>query len=58
MNPIGSKEMGGADLSNLETFTKETCILYLNNSNVDLTVHDCAFINAPNHVILGLLGVA
>lgn len=54
MNPIGSKGMGGADLSNLETFTKETCILYLNNSNVDLTVHDCAFINAPNHVILGL----
>lgn len=53
-NPIGSKGMGGADLSNLETFTKETCILYLNNSNVDLTVHDCAFINAPNHVILGL----
>ena len=44
----------GADLSNLETFTKETCILYLNNSNVDLTVHNCAFINAPNHVILGL----
>ncbi len=54
MNPIGSKGMGGADLSNLETYTKETCILYLNNSNVDLTVHDCAFINAPNHVILGL----
>ena len=54
MNPIGSKGMGGADLSNLETYTKETCILYLNNSNVDLTVHNCAFINAPNHVILGL----
>ena len=54
MNPIGTKGMGGADLSNLETFTKESCILYMNNSNVNLTVRNCAFINAPNHVILGL----
>lgn len=54
MNPIGSKGMGGPDLSDLETYTKESCMLYMNNSNVDLTVQNCAFINAPNHAILGL----
>ena len=54
MNPIGTKGLGGPDLSNTDTYTKESCILYLNNSNLNLTVHDCAFINAPNHVILGL----
>lgn len=54
MNPIGTKGMGGADLSNRETFTKGSAILYLNNSNVNLMVHNCAFINAPNHVILGI----
>lgn len=54
MNPIGTKGLGGPNLENREALTKETSILYLNNSWVNLTIHNCAFLNAPDFAILGL----
>lgn len=54
MNAIGTKGLGGADLTYTETFTKESPIVYLNNSNCNFVIHNCAFINAPNHAIQGL----
>ena len=54
MNPIGTKGLGGPNLENREALSKESSILYLNNSWVNLTVHNCAFLNAPDYAILGL----
>lgn len=53
MNPIGTAGIGGADLTE-RTLTNETSILYLNGSRCDLTINNCAFLNAPNFCILGL----
>lgn len=53
MNPIGTAGIGGANLSE-KTFTSESSIFYLNNSRCIITLHNCAFINAPDYAILGL----
>ncbi|MDO5759854.1 MAG: DUF1565 domain-containing protein [Bacteroidota bacterium] len=60
MNPIGTKGLGGADLKYAETFTKESSEIYFNGdkgivNNVNVIIRNCAFINAPNYAILGLL---
>jgi hypothetical protein len=54
MNPIGTMGLGGPNLESREALTNETAILYLNNSSVDLTIQNCAFLNAPSYAILGL----
>lgn len=60
MNPIGTKGLGGADLKYAETFTKESSEIYFNGdkgivNNVNVIIRNCAFINAPNYAILGML---
>lgn len=59
MNPIGTKGKGGESL-NEEVFTQATAAIYfeghqgvINSTNV--VVRNCAFINAPNYAILGML---
>lgn len=60
MNPIGTKGLGGIDLKYAETYTKESSEIYFNGdkgivNNVNVIIRNCAFINAPNYAILGLL---
>lgn len=54
MNPIGTKGLGGPNLENREALTRESPILFMNNSSVNLTIRNCAFLNAPDYAILGL----
>ena len=58
MQPIGTKGLGGADLANPELFTTQTAQIYLDNPRCNITVANCAFINAPNYGIRGTFGGA
>ncbi len=60
MNPIGTKGIGGEDLTEQQVLTSETNMIYfdgkngiINNTNV--IIRNCAFINAPSYGIVGLL---
>lgn len=59
MNPIGTEGVGGEGL-NEKTFTKESSQIYFNGekgvlNNTNIIIRNCAFLNAPNYAILGLL---
>lgn len=59
MNPIGTEGVGGESL-NEKTFTKESSQIYFNGekgvlNNTNIIIRNCAFLNAPNYAILGLL---
>lgn len=53
MAPIGSKGKGGPDL-NEDVFTTQTSEIYLDNPNVNFTIRNCSFVNAPNYAIRGM----
>lgn len=55
MQPIGTLGIGGPDLTQ-EVLTTQTAQIYLENPNCNLTVNNCAFINAPNYGIRGMFG--
>jgi hypothetical protein len=56
MNPIGTSGIGGPDLTTPNVFTKQTSMIYLNNSRCDVTVRNCAFINGSHYGINGMFG--
>jgi hypothetical protein len=56
MNPIGTSGVGGAELTTPNVFTKQTSMIALGNSRCDVTIRNCAFINAPNYAINGMFG--
>jgi hypothetical protein len=58
MMPIGGAGIGGADLSTKNVLTAQTGIFLLDNAMCEVTVSNCAFINAPNFAIHGLFGGA
>lgn len=54
MNPIGTSGKGGANLDEANVFTTETREIYLENPNCQqITIQNCAFINAPNYGVAG-----
>jgi hypothetical protein len=53
MQNIGMKGIGGPDLSTPEVLTTQTAEIYLDNPLCNLTISNCAFINAPNYGIRG-----
>ncbi|MCL2041057.1 MAG: DUF1565 domain-containing protein [Bacteroidales bacterium] len=56
MNPIGAAGIGGPELTTTNVLTKQTSMIYLNNSRCDITIRNCAFINGPNYAINGMFG--
>ena len=57
MNPIGTAGIGGPDLTTEKVFTTQTAIIYLDSAaRCDVTIRNCAFINAPNYGIRGSFG--
>ena len=59
MNPIGVEGIGGEELAD-KVFTKESYMIYFNGdrgivNNLNVIVRNCAFINAPNYALVGLL---
>ncbi len=56
MQPIGAAGIGGEKFSNPQVYTTQTAIIYLENPRCDLTVNNCAFLNAPNYGIRGMFG--
>lgn len=55
MVPIGTKGIGGPDLSTKDVFTAETAIIYFDRVLADVTISNCAFVNAPSYAIRGML---
>ena len=60
MNAIGTKGIGGADLSEQGVLTQETNMIYFDGdkgvvNTTNVIIRNCAFINAPNYGIVGLL---
>ncbi len=60
MNPIGTKGLGGPDLTTRDVLTNETNMIYLDGdkgivNSTNIIVRNCAFINAPNYGIVGLM---
>ena len=54
MNPIGTSGKGGANLDETNVFTTETREIYLENPNCkQITIQNCAFVNAPNYGVAG-----
>lgn len=54
MNPIGTGGIGGANLDETNVLTTETRELYFDNPNCkEITIRNCAFVNAPNYGIAG-----
>lgn len=53
MQPIGSEGIGGEKLAE-EIRTAETAIIYLDNSDCDLTIRNCSFVNGPYYGIKGM----
>ena len=54
MNPIGTSGKGGANLDETNVFTTETREIYLENPNCkQVTIRNCAFVNAPNYGVAG-----
>ncbi|MCL2104526.1 MAG: DUF1565 domain-containing protein [Kiritimatiellaeota bacterium] len=56
MNAIGTAGKGGPDLATERMITKQTALVYLENPRCDITIRNCAFINAPNYGIRGMFG--
>ncbi len=59
MNPIGTEGKGGPNMDE-KVFTAETSMIYLNGqsgvvNSTNITIRNCAFINAPNHAVNGML---
>ena len=53
MQPIGAKGIGGPDLKTPDVLTSQTAQIYLENPKCNLTIRNCAFLNAPNYGIRG-----
>ena len=53
MNPIGIKGVGGPALDVENALTKQSAMVSLPNPTCDITIRNCAFINAPNYGIQG-----
>lgn len=54
MNPIGTSGKGGVNLDETNVLTTETREIYLDNPNCNqVTIRNCAFVNAPNYGIAG-----
>jgi len=56
----GGKGLGGEDLKQTGVITLETYFIYFDGdkgivNNLDVTVHNCTFVNGPNTTICGLL---
>jgi hypothetical protein len=58
MQPIGTAGIGDAKLNNPSVSTTQTAQIYLDNPRCNLTIANCAFINAPNYGIRGMFGGA
>jgi len=56
MNPIGTSGVGGAELTTPNVFTRQTSMIALGNSRCDITIRNCAFINAANYAVNGMFG--
>ncbi len=59
MNPIGMEGIGGPNMEE-KVRTSETAMIYFNGyhgivNNVNVVIRNCAFVNAPNYGILGML---
>lgn len=55
MNPIGTAGKGGASLDEASVLTTETREIYLDNPNCkQITIRNCAFVNAPNYGLAGM----
>lgn len=55
MNPIGVVGFGGPNLKD-DTYTTETAEIYFDNPTVgNIIINNCAFVNAPNYAIRGML---
>jgi hypothetical protein len=54
MNPIGTSGKGGANLDESNVLTTETREIYFDNPTFkQITIRNCAFVNAPNYGIAG-----
>lgn len=54
MNPIGTSGKGGANLDETNVLTTETREIYLDNPCCNqITIRNCAFVNAPNYGVAG-----
>lgn len=54
MNPIGTSGKGGANLDETNVLTTETREIYLDNPTCkQITIRNCAFVNAPNYGVAG-----
>ncbi|MBP3708901.1 MAG: right-handed parallel beta-helix repeat-containing protein [Treponema sp.] len=53
MQPIGGSGIGGADLKTQNVHTTETAEVYIGNPACNITIRNCAFVNAPNYGIMG-----
>ena len=54
MQPIGSAGKGAPGVPESQVYTTETAIVYINTgSKCDVTIRNCAFLNAPNFGLLG-----
>lgn len=54
MNPIGTSGKGGANLDETNVLTTETREIYFDNPTFkQITIRNCAFVNAPNYGIGG-----
>ena len=54
MNPIGTSGNGGPDLTTASVLTKASAILRV-GGNSNITIRNCAFINAPHFAIQGTI---
>ena len=54
MNPIGAAGLGGPDLTTQGVLTSQSPILRVEGRS-NITVQNCAFINAPNFCIMGTI---
>ena len=53
MQGIGTAGVGGPDLSTAGVLTTQTAQIYLDNALCNITISNCAFLNAPNYGIRG-----
>ena len=56
MQPIGAAGLGGPDLTQERVLTTETAEIYFDNPRCNITINNCAFINAPNYGVRGMFG--
>ena len=58
MQPIGTTGNGGADLKTPMVLTAQSSEIYLDNPACNITISNCAFINAANYGIRGMFSGA